>query len=159
MRLAAGLVAVLLASFAAHGNEAIVGRASVIDGDTIEITGQRIRLDGIDAPESWQRCQDAAGVEYRCGAASANALDDFLAQSRPTSCRRVSRDRYGRIVAVCTRVDGADVASWLVRHGHALDWPKYSKGRYAPQQQAAQAAKAGMWAGTFVEPWEARKSR
>ncbi|MCR5859757.1 thermonuclease family protein [Mesorhizobium sp. J428] len=157
--MAAALVAVLLASVAAHGNEMILGRASVIDGDTIEIAGQRIRLDGIDAPEGWQRCQDAAGAEYRCGAASAKVLDEFLAQSRPTSCRRVSRDRYGRTVAVCTRADGADVASWLVRHGHALDWPKYSKGRYALQQKAAQAAKAGMWVGTFVEPWEARRSR
>lgn len=137
----------------------ITGRATVVDGDTIEIHGQRIRIDGIDAPESWQKCQDAAGAEYRCGAVAAAALDDFLAASRPTSCREVSRDRYRRVVAVCRRADGTDLASWLVRTGNALDWPKYSKGRYAPQQEAARAAKAGMWAGTFIEPWEARSRR
>ena len=137
----------------------ITGRASVIDGDTLEIQGQRIRLDGIDAPETWQKCQDGSGAEYRCGAAAAAALDEFLAASRPTFCREVSRDRYRRAVAVCRRADGADVASWLVRAGHALDWPKHSHGRYAPQQEAARRAKAGMWAGQFVEPWKARKSR
>lgn len=143
----------------AYAADLIIGRASVVDGDTLEITGERIRLDGIDAPESWQQCQDAEAVDYRCGAVAAKALDEFLAQSRPTECRRVSRDRYGRTVAVCTRADGADIPSWLVRHGHALDWPKYSKGRYAPQQHAARAAKEGMWAGGFVEPWEARSRR
>lgn len=157
MRLALSAAAFLFSAIGASSDEIVVGRASVIDGDTIEISGDRVRLDGIDAPESWQVCQDASGTEYRCGAVSAKALDEFLAQSRPTSCRRVSRDRYGRAVAICTRADGADVGSWLVRRGHALDWPKYSERRYAPQQEAARATRSGMWAGSFVEPWEARK--
>lgn len=155
MRLAL-LAAVLLASPLAHAGE-ITGRASVIDGDTLEIHGTRIRLNGVDAPESRQLCQDAAGADYRCGQAAALALDDYLAASRPARCVEVDRDRYKRMVADCYRADGASVAAWLVRQGHALDWPRYSKGRYADDQSAAKDAGAGMWQGEFVEPWEWRK--
>lgn len=72
----------------AEATEPLVDRASVIDGDTIEIHGERDRLHGIDAPESWQRCVDNAGGEYLCGKAAAEALDAFLAASSPTTCRR-----------------------------------------------------------------------
>jgi endonuclease YncB( thermonuclease family) len=136
----------------------IVGRASVIDGDTIEISGTRIRFDGIDAPESSQRCQDAAGKQYRCGKASADALDRFLAASRPTSCAPKGKS-YDRVVAVCRRADGANVNAWLVRNGYAIDWPKYSKGRYAAEQDAARAAKAGIWRGKFTRPCIVRGSK
>ncbi len=51
----------------------IIGRASVIDGDTIEIHGERIRFNGIDAPESRQLCQDAQGQDYRCGQVASTA--------------------------------------------------------------------------------------
>ncbi|PBB16550.1 succinoglycan biosynthesis protein exoi [Mesorhizobium sp. WSM4313] len=134
----------------------IVGVASVIDGDTIEIHGQRVRFNGIDAPESRQYCDDAKGFEYPCGRRSAEALDKFLAASRPVQCAFVTWDRYGRFVGSCTRADGADVAAWMVEHGQALDWPKYSNGAYAGQQVKAQAAKVGLWAGTFQAPWDWR---
>lgn len=54
------------------------------DGDTIEISGERIRLHGVDAPESWQTCEDGDGGIYRCGKGAAFALERFLAVSRPT---------------------------------------------------------------------------
>ncbi|HEV7433300.1 MAG TPA: thermonuclease family protein [Pseudorhizobium sp.] len=137
----------------------ITGRASVVDGDTLEIRGERIRLSGVDAPESWQRCKDAKGQEYRCGKIAANALDEWLARSRPTRCMELDRDRYKRMVADCFRADGQSVGSCLVRNGHALDWRRYSKGAYAADQAQARAARRGMWQGTFVEPWDARKRR
>ncbi|MBB4389894.1 hypothetical protein GGE61_006260 [Rhizobium leguminosarum] len=82
------------------GAEQFVGRASVIDGDTIEIAGQRIRLNGIDAPESWQACRDAAGRPYRCGKDAAFALDEFLSKS-PDPLRG---SRHGQISARCCRL-------------------------------------------------------
>lgn len=151
------LLALLFFPLPAHATE-IVGRASVIDGDTIDIQGTRIRFDGVDAPESRQRCMDAEGQPYRCGKVSADALDVFLAESRPVSCHKTGRDR-NRIVAVCTRADGTDVNRWLVTSGYAIDWPKYSKGRYAEEQRQAEAAGAGIWAGTFERPCVVRGSR
>lgn len=130
------------------------GRASIIDGDTVEVQRQRIRLFGIDAPESAQLCKDAVGQAYRCGQKAANALSEFI-RRRPISCIEVERDRYGRAVAVCS-VGGVDLADWMVRNGHALDWPKYSDGGYLEAQAEAQNAKRGVWAGASVAPWDYR---
>ena len=135
----------------------IIGRASVIDGDTVEILGERIRFNGVDAPESSQGCEDGAGNHYRCGAISAHELSRFLAQSSPARCEFVIRDRYGRFVGNCFRADGRSVASWLVRNGYALDWPRYSGGKYSAEQRAAQAEKRGIWQGAFEKPWEWRR--
>ncbi|RWG86631.1 thermonuclease family protein [Mesorhizobium sp.] len=134
----------------------ITGVASVIDGDTIEVHGQRIRFNGIDAPESRQYCDDANGFEYPCGRRSAEALDTFLAASRPVQCTFVTWDRYHRFVGDCRRADGADVTAWMVEHGQALDWPRYSHGAYAAQQAKAEAAKVGIWVGKSQAPWDWR---
>src|SRR5215475_8270074 len=80
-----------------EGAAAVVGVASVIDGDTIEIHGQRIRLYGIDAPEASQLC-DLDGKPWRCGQASANALADNIGR-RTVMCEPRDRDRYGRLVS------------------------------------------------------------
>src|SRR5690606_17118147 len=111
---------------------------------------------GIDAPESAQLCQNGRGKNYRCGAESAKALADILAQSRPTQCTFVERDAYGRMVADCFRADGRNVAALLVSAGWALDWPRHSGGRYGGEQRRAKAQKLGMWRGTFTEPWQWR---
>lgn len=136
----------------------ISGVASIIDGDTIEIHGQRIRFNGIDAPESRQYCDDAKGFEYPCGRRSAEALDAFLAASKPVQCTFLTWDRYGRFVGDCRRADGMSVASWMVEHGQAVDWPRYSHGAYAEQQARAESAKVGLWVGTFQAPWDWRAS-
>jgi endonuclease YncB( thermonuclease family) len=129
----------------------MTGQASIIDGDTLEIRGTRIRLWGIDAPESSQLCRGEDSEQYRCGAQAANDLDTFLA-GRPISCLPISLDRYGRTVATCA-VAGADLGQWLVRNGLALDWPEYSKTKYAADQRDAERAGRGIWKGSYVEPW------
>jgi endonuclease YncB( thermonuclease family) len=132
----------------------VAGQASVIDGDTLEIHGTRIRLWGIDAPEHDQLCRGDDSLPYRCGAAAADRLDQFIAR-RPVYCAQKDIDRYGRTVASC-RADAADLGEWLVGEGLALDWPRYSKGRYGAAQRQAESAGRGMWAGSYIEPWQYR---
>jgi endonuclease YncB( thermonuclease family) len=146
-------VAMTSAAFAREPAIPIIGRASVIDGDTIEIRGQRIRLFGIDAPESRQTCTDARGAPYRCGQKAAQALDYRISDGVVT-CEPKDRDRYGRIVAVC-RAYGEDLSSWMTGLGWALAFRRYST-QYVPAEELAERRKAGMWSGQFVPPWEFR---
>lgn len=133
---------------------ALAGVASVIDGDTIEIHGQRIRIHGIDAPESGQPCAGSDGAGWPCGREAAFALADAIGRA-VAECAERDRDRYGRIVAVCT-VAGEDLGAWLVSQGHALAYRHYSDD-YVDQENAARLARAGMWKGEFVPPWEWRR--
>jgi endonuclease YncB( thermonuclease family) len=85
----------------------LIGRATIIDGDTLEIHGARVRLWGVDAPESSQLCRGEDSLPYRCGARAANELA-ILIGGRPVSCTPMSLDRYGRTVASCA-VGSADL--------------------------------------------------
>jgi endonuclease YncB( thermonuclease family) len=136
---------------AAEGS--VTGRASVIDGDTIEIHGQRIRLDGIDAPESGQLCQDAAGKDYRCGQKAAKHLDGLIGWST-VSCAGTDHDRYQRLIARC-QVGEVDLGAEMVRAGWALAYRRYSA-RYVGAEGEARAGGAGIWTGAFTPPWDWR---
>ncbi len=156
MRASLFVLLFVVSSSGVSANE-LVGQASVIDGDTLEIHGTRIRVFGIDAPESDQLCRDEESNLYRCGQKASNALFDFIAR-RPVECVEVDRDRYKRAVSVCT-ISGTDIADWLVRNGLALDWPQYRKGDYAEAQAEAKREQRGMWRGSFKEPWVYRACR
>src|SRR5262249_37850810 len=131
----------------------IIGRASIIDGDTLEIHGQRIRLFGIDAPEHDQTCA-AAGSQYRCGQQAALALADEIG-AKTVACSPRDVDRYGRIVAVCS-IAGEDLNAWIVRQGWALAYREYSSA-YVADEDAAHAAGDGIWRGSFEPPWQWRQ--
>jgi endonuclease YncB( thermonuclease family) len=148
------LVVAGVSGFAAAAHADLIGVASVIDADTIEIHGQRIRLHGIDAPEGGQVCLDAAGQKWRCGQRAALALQDLIGR-RTVTCDERDVDRYGRIVGRCL-VDDLDINEWLVARGLALAYRRYS-GDYVAAEDEARAAGRGMWAGSFELPWEWRR--
>lgn len=141
---------VIAAAFAASGGDAGV---RVIDGDTLEVGAETIRLWGIDAPEGGQSCE-RAGVSYDCGAEARAALSR-LVLGRTVRCEARYKDRYGRTVARCF-TGSVDVGSELVRQGWALDYERYSKGHYRQDQAEAEAEGHGLWSGTFEPPWEWR---
>jgi endonuclease YncB( thermonuclease family) len=134
--------------------ETIKGVASVIDGDTIEIRGDRIRFHGIDSPESRQLCTELTGVTWRCGQQAALALSDRIGR-RSVSCEARDTDRYGRTIAVCTQ-DGEDLNRWMVLEGWAVAYLKYSQD-YALAEADAQSAGRNIWSGSFVMPWDWRR--
>lgn len=154
MKSTALALATLLLSATALLAEPLVGRASVIDGDTLEIRGIRIRFHGVDAPESTQTCRSSDGKAYRCGQQAALALSDKIGTAN-VSCEQKDIDRYNRIVAVCS-ARGEDLNGWLVQRGHALAYRQYSTA-YVRQENEAKRAKRGVWAGSFTPPWDWRK--
>lgn len=127
---------------------ALEGRARVVDGDTLELAGQKVRLFGIDAPELDQVC-DRGGVAWACGAAARDMLAGIVGRAR-LSCTVQDVDRYGRAVAVCLRQD-RDVAAEMVRQGGAMAYRRYSD-RYVADEAAAQAAGIGVWGSIQVAP-------
>ena len=149
------LAAAALADMAT-AQDVLSGQARVIDGDTIEVRGQRVRLHGIDAPESAQDCADAAGRSYGCGRIATRALASMAGRA-PVACQVRDRDRYGRYVAVCYR-DGVDLNAWMVSLGHALAYRRYSQD-YVGHENAARAGQRGIWQGRFVPPWDWRRTQ
>ncbi len=127
----------------------------MIDGDTIDVGRTRVRLHGVDAPESGQSCI-ASGARWPCGRRATRALAERLG-SRTVICEERDPDRYGRIVAVC-RQDGRDINAWLVAKGWALAYRRYSRA-YVDEERTARSAREGMWRGEFVAPWDWRRGK
>ena len=134
---------------------ALSGSARVVDGDTLDVAGVRVRLHGIDAPESAQRCR-ASGRYWLCGREATRALASRIG-GRPVACEERDRDGYGRVVAVCA-VDGLDLNEWMTAGGWAFAYRRYS-GDYVAAESRARAARRGIWHGAVVAPWEWRRGK
>lgn len=133
---------------------AIAGRATVVDGDTLAISGQpaRVRLYGIDAPEKAQACRDASGRLYPCGNHATAHLGRLIGRDGTVTCRVRNMDVYQRVVAECETVAGVSLNREMVRAGWAIDFIRYSSGKYAAEQREAEGARRGLWAGSFDDP-------
>ena len=136
----------------------LTGRARVVDGDTLEVAGQMVRLHGIDAPESAQTCRNASGAPWDCGTAAARLLTALTA-GRTLRCSGGATDAYDRRIAVCTVAgDGVDLGAALVAEGLAVAYTKYSDD-YLPLQRLAEKAGKGLWSGDFMMPADYRQKR
>ena len=133
--------------------QSLTGVPHIHDGDTVEIRGVKVRITGIDAPEMDQRCLDAKGKLSECGIEVRNQLTKKAA-GRQWTCRVSGKDRYGRSLASC-HVDGEDIARWMVRSGLALSFKRYSH-EYDAEETTAIEARAGLWSGAFIAPWDWR---
>ncbi len=131
----------------------------VIDGDTIKINGEKVRLHGIDAPEMEQICQNENNNSYACGVVAKEALYNWISKSKEkVYCYYSERDRYKRIIGKCYL--GANSSNSLnkrmVREGHAVAYTRYSND-YIGAQNDAKDWSRGIWRGKFDLPEEWRR--
>lgn len=135
---------------------AVSGSAKVIDGDTIDIGGTRVRLEGIDAPEAAQTCGQRWIGTWPCGQAASTELAR-LVNGTQVDCDSRGIDKYGRMLGVCF-ADGRDINAEMVRRGLAWAFVKYST-TYERVEADARTRKVGIWQGEAQPPWEYRHAR
>jgi endonuclease YncB( thermonuclease family) len=123
-----------------------------IDGDSLMVGQQEVRLFGIDAPEFTQTCT-RAGLPWACGSAAADQLSKLVA-GKHVSCVSMGTDQYGRTLARCT-AGVTDVNRVMVATGYALAFRRYSMD-YISAEESAKAGKRGIWSGTFQLPSDVR---
>jgi endonuclease YncB( thermonuclease family) len=123
----------------------------VQDGDSFEIGGKRLRLDGIDSPEYRQTCTNANGVSWECGKAARASLEKLL-RGPQLVCEHAVADRYGRALAHCRSAAVADIAAAQVTDGMATSHEYYGIRDYGNEEDAAIEAKRGIWSGKFTPP-------
>jgi endonuclease YncB( thermonuclease family) len=155
MKLRNLLSAVLLLSLPAMAQAAdITGVPKIREGDHLQIGNTRIRLGGVDAPSVDQLCLNTKGERWTCGVAARDELIKRFGGKSWTCHTRAVNDRRGRTVARC-EADGQDIQKWLVSNGWALALTRISRD-YEADEKAAREAKAGMWQGAFIAPWDWR---
>jgi endonuclease YncB( thermonuclease family) len=153
-----GLVlgALALASLAPGAALAEVeGKPRILDGDSLEIAGQRFRLTGIEAPALDQVCHHA-GQAYACGKVARAVLWDLVA-GREVRCEPLADAGSGDIAATCKAGDtnlneGMVAAGWALADRAAAQ----STQSYGALEDDAKAARRGLWTGTFELPASGR---
>lgn len=144
------LLAVLMLSTAAEAAKSV----SVVDGDSLEMDGARIRLEGIDAPEYYQDCYQANRKKYACGIEARQYLQK-LVDGGKVRCVEHDLDRYKRSLCSCEVInkigEKKNINEEMVRAGWAVVYKsKYSD--YTAAEQNAEKNKLGIWQGKFMKP-------
>lgn len=133
--------------------ETIIGKAKVIDGDTLKIGKYTIRLFGIDAPEAKQTCK-IKDIYWNCGEESTQALINII-NLNPVKCLSTEKDKYNRYIAECY-INQKNINRMMVKTGWAIAYRYYSK-KFIEEENFASSQKIGIWKGSFIEPYLYRK--
>ena len=130
----------------------MTGAFQVVDGDSLRRNSEDFRLQGIDAPELKQTCEDATGRAYPCGR-EAHQMLRRLVQGRIIKCESTGVDRYNRTLAYC-RAGDTDINDAMVSAGWAVSY--YSLAYFLTELEARNAG-LGLWQGAFQSPadWRA----
>lgn len=128
------------------------GSFLAIDGDTLVSGGDRLRLEGVDAPELDQTCTRPDGEPYSCGADARQILADLVGAGA-WQCSGTDHDRYRRLLVICRR-GSDDLGRLLVASGAAL-----AEGRYLAEEGLARREGRGIWNGGFERPSDWRRMR
>ena len=144
------------ASVAGPIGGAIIGRVTVIDGDTIHFEDVKVRLEGIDAPESSQTCLTVTGHTWPCGSVATRELERMIGRSE-VRCDNRGTDKYGRMLGICF-VGALEINAEMVRRGMAWAFVKYSQA-YVTIEAEARARRVGIWQGHAQPAWDFRAGR
>ena len=135
----------------------IKGKAIVVDGDTVKIKGEKIRFGGIDAPESYYKGKKQTCIKdnkkFFCGQISKEKLIEKIGNNSLNCKIEKNKDKYKRSIGECF-IKEESLSVFMVRNGYAFDWPYYSKGKFAKDQEYAKINKLGFWNMKFEYPWE-----
>ena len=115
-------------------------RVAVVDGNTLRLANQVVRLDGVIPPARGETCRNGNGASFDCGVAAANALASLLRQG-PVDCTLLGQDEAGRPVATCSA--GREQ---LNRAVVAAGWARAGDQTLRAEEQRARAEHRGLWA-------------
>jgi endonuclease YncB( thermonuclease family) len=139
----------------------IAGKARVIDGDSLVVSGIRIRVLDVDAPESGQFCftksEPIDQGAWHCGRRASGALSDWIGDQK-VSCDMTGQGIRKAWLARCS-VGGQDLAQWLAANGWAVPAPDCKCDVVRSASDHAKEEGLGIWSSAFTMPWEWRAAR
>ena len=144
---------IILLSF---NSEVRANNLRIIDGDTIELNGEKIRFSGIDTPELKQICT-LDNIEIFCGNLATIALKEKIGNEIVTCEREKELDKYNRILAECF-VKGQSLSSYMVKNGYAFAY-RYFSDKFIEDENYAKQNLLGLWVMQFEYPWDFRKKK
>ncbi len=131
--------------------QAVLAKENIyaVDGDSIKLREQNVRLAYIDAPEYYQTCKDSEGKEYNCGIKAREKLERLMKLGE-LSCKTIGKDIYNRDMSECF-VGNVNVNLEMVKSGWAVVY-KSTDVAYLDAQKDAKRAKLGIWQGKYMKP-------